>query len=113
MSCSWNPGPDHRARRGRRNEPEQILLDIAPTRVGAIVDGTVLGMDPSRRLMRVKLGTANSVEGARLPQAQKLRAAIVGSGSHRGHARAAASERGRNILTGRKSRVTSDDADSD
>jgi molybdate transport system ATP-binding protein len=86
---------------------------IGADAVGAIVDGTVLGMDPSSGLMRVKVGlgelkvhAANVSAGAKLRVQLLARDLIVATQAPRNLSV-------RNILSGIVSTVTSDDADSD
>jgi molybdate transport system ATP-binding protein len=86
---------------------------IGADAVGAIVDGTVLGMDPSSGLMRVKLGhgelrveAANVAVGAKL-RVQLLARDLIVATQQPQHLSV------RNILTGVITTVTSDDADSD
>ena len=86
---------------------------IGADAVGAIVDGTVLGMDASSGLMRIKLGrgelkveAANGAAGAKLRVQLLARDLIVATQEPR-HLSV------RNILTGVITTVTSDDADSD
>jgi molybdate transport system ATP-binding protein len=86
---------------------------IGTDAVGAIVDGTVLGMDPSSGLMRVKLGhgelrveAANVAAGAKL-RVQLLARDLIVATREPQHLSV------RNILTGVITAVTSDDADSD
>jgi molybdate transport system ATP-binding protein len=86
---------------------------IGTEAVGAIVDGTVLGTDPSSGLMRVKLGNgelkvqaANVAVGAKLRVQLLARDLIVATQEPR-HLSV------RNVLTGVVTTVTSDDADSD
>jgi molybdate transport system ATP-binding protein len=86
---------------------------IGADAVGAIVDGTVLGMDAASGLMRVKLGRgelkvegANGAVGAKLRVQLLARDLIVATQEPR-HLSV------RNILTGVITTVTSDDADSD
>jgi molybdate transport system ATP-binding protein len=86
---------------------------IGADAVGAIVDGTVLGMDPSSGLLRVKLGhgelrveAANAAVGAKL-RVQLLARDLIVATQEPQHLSV------RNILTGVIARVTSDDADSD
>jgi molybdate transport system ATP-binding protein len=86
---------------------------IGADAVGAIVDGTVLGMDSSSGLMRVKLGhgelkvqAAYAAVGAKLRVQLLARDLIVATQEPR-HLSV------RNILTGVVRTVTSDDADSD
>ncbi len=86
---------------------------IGADAVGAIVDGTVLGMDAASGLMRVKLGhgelrveAANFAAGSKLRVQLLARDLIVATQEPR-HLSV------RNILTGVITAVTSDDADSD
>jgi molybdate transport system ATP-binding protein len=86
---------------------------IGADAVGAIVDGTVLGMDPSSGLMRVKVGlgelkvhAANVAAGAKLRVQLLARDLIVAT-------QAPQNLSVRNILSGIVSTVTGDDADSD
>jgi molybdate transport system ATP-binding protein len=86
---------------------------IGADAVGAIVDGTVLGMDPASGLMRVKLGhgelrveAANFAAGSKLRVQLLARDLIVATQEPR-HLSV------RNVLTGVITAVTSDDADSD
>jgi molybdate transport system ATP-binding protein len=86
---------------------------IGADAVGAIVDGTVLGMDAGSGLMRVKLGHGelkvegvNGAVGAKLRVQLLARDLIVATQEPR-HLSV------RNILTGVITTVTSDDADSD
>jgi molybdate transport system ATP-binding protein len=86
---------------------------IGADAVGAIVDGTVLGIDPASGLLRVKLGhgelkveAANVAVGAKLRVQLLARDLIVATQEPRQLSV-------RNILTGVVTTVTSDDADSD
>ena len=86
---------------------------IGADAVGAIVDGTVLGMDPSSGLMRVKLGhgelkveAANGAVGAKL-RVQLLARDLIVATQEPQHLSV------RNVLTGVITTVTSDDTDSD
>jgi molybdate transport system ATP-binding protein len=86
---------------------------IGADAVGAIVDGTVLGMDPASGLMRVKLGhgelrveAANFAVGAKLRVQLLARDLIVATQAPQ-HLSV------RNILTGVITTVASDDTDSD
>jgi molybdate transport system ATP-binding protein len=86
---------------------------IGADAVGAIVDGTVLGTDPSSGLMRVQLGhgelkvePVNVAVGAKLRVQLLARDLIVATREPRQLSV-------RNILTGVVTTVTSDDADSD
>ena len=86
---------------------------IGADAVGAIVDGTALGMDPASGLMRVKLGhgelrveAANFAAGSKLRVQLLARDLIVATQEPR-HLSV------RNILTGVITTVASDDADSD
>ena len=89
---------------------------IGADAVGAIVDGTVLGVDPSSGLLRVKLGhselrveaadAAGAAAGATLRVQLLARDVIVATQEPR-HLSV------RNSLTGVITAVTSDDADSD
>jgi molybdate transport system ATP-binding protein len=86
---------------------------IGTDAVGAIVDGTVLGMDPSSGLMRVKVGngelkvqTVKAAAGAKMRVQMLARDLIVATQAPR-HLSV------RNTLTGIITSVSSDDADSD
>jgi molybdate transport system ATP-binding protein len=86
---------------------------IGADAVGAIVDGTVLGTDPSSRLLRIQLGhgelkvqAANAAVGARLRVQLLARDLIVAT-------RPPEHLSVRNMLAGTITAVTGDDADSD
>ncbi len=66
---------------------------IGADAVGAIVDGTVLGIDSSSGLMRVRWVTANSRCQRRVLPGHETAGAIAGAGPDRGHAGAAEFER--------------------
>jgi molybdate transport system ATP-binding protein len=86
---------------------------IGADAVGAIVDGTVLGTDPSSGLMRVRVGhgelrvqAASAAAGAKLRVQLLARDLIIATQAPQ-HLSV------RNILSGVVTAVTSDDADSD
>jgi molybdate transport system ATP-binding protein len=92
---------------------KELRLIIGADAVGAIVDGTVLGTDPSSGLTRVKVGhgelkvhTAKPALGTKLRVQLLARDLIVATQPPRNLSV-------RNILAGVITAVTSDDADSD
>jgi molybdate transport system ATP-binding protein len=69
-----------------------LRMIVGPDAVGAIVDGTVLGVDPASGLTRVKVGRTQgaSREGRHRPQ---VASAVARAGSDRGDGSAAEFER--------------------
>jgi len=90
-----------------------LRMIVGADAVGAIVDGTVLGVDPESGLMRVSVGRGElKVQAVQVAVGGKLRVQLLA----RDLIVATAVPRNlsvRNVLTGVVTRVTSDDAESD
>jgi molybdate transport system ATP-binding protein len=86
---------------------------IGADAVGAIVDGTVLGVDPSSRLLRIRLGNGElKVQAASAAVGTKLRVQLLARDLIVA-TRPPEHLSVRNILAGTITAVTGDDADSD